>query len=139
MLKPLLLPQLVEERRKRETLVDAELNVSQSSDIQADIPESTASDCSAPPTPTLSKRSSHVRYNSSVSSIDASLYSQPLVECPSSPAFVPMKTSGRPLPDVQEDPLERDEDLDMFDDDLNDVYDWSCKLAPPNSSYIPPC
>ncbi|KFY87566.1 hypothetical protein V500_06890 [Pseudogymnoascus sp. VKM F-4518 (FW-2643)] len=121
MLKPLLLPQLVEERRKRETLVDEELNVSQSSDIH----EPSAPDCpSSPSTPTLAKRS-HVRYSSSVSSIDNSMHS-PLSEIPSSPTFAAMKTSKRSLPDVQEDPLERDEDLDMFDDDLHDVYDWSC-------------
>ncbi|ELR07159.1 hypothetical protein GMDG_08286 [Pseudogymnoascus destructans 20631-21] len=123
MLKPLLLPQLVEERRKRETLVDEELNVSQSSGIYE---PSTPSDCpsSSPTTPTLSKRG-HVRYGSSVSSLDNSMHS-PLTEIPSSPTFTAMKTSKRSLPDVQEDPLERDEDLDMFDDDLHDVYDWSC-------------
>lgn len=113
----------MEERRKRETLLDGELNVSQSSDIQ----EPSASDCpSSPTTPTLSKRS-HVRYSSSVSSVDNSMHS-PLTEIPSSPTFVAMKTSKRSLPDVQEDPLERDEDLDMFNDDLHDVYDWSCTL-----------
>ncbi|KFY12926.1 hypothetical protein V492_03581, partial [Pseudogymnoascus sp. VKM F-4246] len=123
MLKPLLLPQLVEERRQRETVIDDELNVSQSSDIY----EPSASECSSsssPTTPTLSKRG-HVRYGSSVSSIDNSIHS-PLTEIPSSPTFTAMKTSKRSLPDVQEDPLERDEDLDMFDDDLHDVYDWSC-------------
>jgi hypothetical protein len=124
MLKPLLLPQLVEERRKRETVLDEELNVSQSSDIyEPSISEGTSS----PSTPTLSKRG-HVRYGSSVSSIDNSIHS-PLTEIPSSPTFTAMKTSKRSLPDVQEDPLERDEDLDMFDDDLHDVYDWSCKLS----------
>ncbi|KFY69943.1 hypothetical protein V499_09595, partial [Pseudogymnoascus sp. VKM F-103] len=114
---------LVEERRKRETLVDEELNVSQSSDIHE---PSTPTDCpsSSPTTPTLSKRG-HVRYGSSVSSLDNSIHS-PLTEIPSSPSFTAMKTSKRSLPDVQEDPLERDEDLDMFDDDLHDVYDWSC-------------
>ena len=132
MLKPLLLPQLVEERRKRETVLDDELNVSQSSDIQ----ESIASDCSSPLTPTLSKRSSHVRYSSSVSSIDASIHS-PLTDIPSSPTFTAMKTSKRSLPDVQEDPLERDEDFDMFDDDLHDVYDWSCKTIPPTQNGTP--
>lgn len=133
MLKPLLLPQLVEERRKRETLVDEELNVSQSSDIHE---SSTVSDCSSSPsTPTLSKRG-HVRYGSSVSSIDNSIHS-PLTEIPSSPTFAAMKTSKRSLPDVQEDPLERDEDLDMFDDDLHDVYDWSCKFISPMQTSTP--
>lgn len=134
MLKPLLLPQLVEERRKRETLVDEELNVSQSSDIH-EPSVSSASDCppsSSPSTPTLSKRG-HVRYGSSVSSIDNSIHS-PLTEIPSSPTFAAMKTSKRSLPDVQEDPLERDEDLDMFDDDLHDVYDWSCTLCQPRKN-----
>lgn len=113
----------MEERRKRETVLDEELNVSQSSDIyEPSISEGTSS----PSTPTLSKRG-HVRYGSSVSSIDNSIHS-PLTEIPSSPTFTAMKTSKRSLPDVQEDPLERDEDLDMFDDDLHDVYDWSCML-----------
>ncbi|KFY28558.1 hypothetical protein V493_02870, partial [Pseudogymnoascus sp. VKM F-4281 (FW-2241)] len=127
MLKPLLLPQLVEERRKRETLVDEELNVSQSSDIHEPSASASAPDCpsSSPSTPTLSPKRGHVRYGSSVSSIDNSMHS-PLTEIPSSPTFTAMKTSKRSLPDVQEDPLERDEDLDMFDDDLHDVYDWSC-------------
>jgi hypothetical protein len=112
----------------RETLLDEELNVSQSSDIYE---PSTPSDCpsSSPTTPTLSKRG-HVRYGSSVSSLDNSMHS-PLTETPSSPTFTAMKTSKRSLPDVQEDPLERDEDLDMFDDDLHDVYDWSCKSHHP--------
>lgn len=125
MLKPLLLPQLVEERRKREeTFLDAEMNSSQPSDTQ----EPLTSDVSSPVTPTLSPRGhGHIRYSSSVFSIDPSVQST-LVESPSSPTFVSMKTNKRPLlPDVQEEPLERLGQFDMLED-LHDVYDWSCKL-----------
>lgn len=121
MLKPLLLPQLVEERRQRQSLLDAEMDISQSFDLQ----ESPGTDISSPPTPTFSTRG-HIRYSSSVSSVDVH---SPPVDSPSSPTFAAMKTSKRSLPDVQEEPHEREGDFDSFDD-LHDVYDWSCKASP---------
>lgn len=112
MLKPLLLPQLVEERKQKQTVLSGEMNVSQGSDIHD------ASSTQSPITPTFSTRG-HGRYSSSVSSVDP--LQSPLIEVPSSPAFA----GKRPLPDVQEEPVEvveREEHFETFDD----VYDWSC-------------
>ncbi|KAE9377781.1 hypothetical protein N431DRAFT_166172 [Stipitochalara longipes BDJ] len=109
-LKPLLLPQLVEERRKRETMAELEMDLSSSIYTQ----NSSASDIPSPVTPTFSTRG-HLRYPSSASSIDSS-YHTSVADSPSSPTFIVSKTSKRSLPDVQEEPQERDEDLDMFDD-----------------------
>ena len=33
------------------------------------------------------------------------------------------------MPDVEEEPVERDEHFEAFDDRY-DVYDWSCKFVP---------
>ncbi|GKT94314.1 hypothetical protein Ct61P_12164 [Colletotrichum tofieldiae] len=106
-LKPLLLPQLVEERRKFE-------------EQQPDLPEgdmdrqyvyytanSSSSDVASPVTPTFSTRG-HLRYSSSTSSLDLppTLFN----DSPSSPTSTThTKSSKRPLPDVQEEPVERDE------------------------------
>ncbi|KAF4781315.1 hypothetical protein HER10_EVM0010247 [Colletotrichum scovillei] len=106
-LKPLLLPQLVEERRKFE-------------EQQPEFPEgemdrqyvyyttnSSSSDVASPVTPTFSARG-HLRYSSSSSSLD--LPPTCVNESPSSPtSTIHTKSSKRPLPDVQEEPLERDE------------------------------
>lgn len=116
MLKPLLLPQLVQERRQQQTVMNGEMNISQGSDIHD------ASSTQSPITPTFSTRG-HVRYSSSVSSVDP--LQSPQIEVPSSPAV----TAKRPLPDVQEEPVEaveREEHFETFDDRY-DVYDWSCK------------
>lgn len=111
---------MVEERRKRESLLDSDMNRSQSSDMQ----ESTTSDVpSSPATPTFSLRG-HTRFSSSVSSMDPSLSHSPILESPSSPTFAAIKATKRPLPDVQEEPVEREENFEMFDD-FRDAYDWS--------------
>lgn len=110
-LKPLLLPQLVEERRKRESLSDStDLDLSSSYLTQS----SSASDISAPVTPTFphSPRS-HARYSSSTSSLDLPMHPPVADSGPSSPTT---KSSKRSLPDLQEEPQEQDEDFDMFDD-----------------------
>ncbi|EFQ36645.1 only proline and serine are matching in the corresponding protein [Colletotrichum graminicola] len=123
-LKPLLLPQLVEERRKFED--------------QSALPEgdmdgqyvycttnSSSSDVASPVTPTFSTRG-HLRYSSSTSSLD--LPPPLLNDTPSSPTSTAhTKSSKRPLPDVQEEPVERDEPeestilVDQFD-----LYDCLC-------------
>jgi hypothetical protein len=121
-LKPLLLPQLVEERRKRESTSEAEMDLSSSTYTQ----NSSASDVPSPVTPTFSTRG-HLRYPSSASSIESS-YHTSVAESPSSPTFIVSKTSKRSLPDVQEEPQERDEDFDMFDDD-NELYECLCKYC----------
>jgi hypothetical protein len=118
-LKPLLLPQLVEERRKRESMSDSDMDLSSSYYTQ----NSSASEIPSPVTPTFSSRG-HLRYPSSASSIESSYHSSG-IESPTSPSFIGSKTGKRSLPDVQEEPQER-EDFDMFDD-ANDLYDCLCK------------
>ena len=120
-LKPLLLPQLVEERRKRESIAEMELDLSASCYTQNSSPSETPS----PVTPTFSTRG-HLRYptSSSVSSSESS-YHSPLVDSPSSPTFFSNKPGKRSLPDVQEEPHEK-EDLDMFDNG-SELYDCLCK------------
>ena len=126
-LKPLLLPQLVEERRKKESMAESEMDLSLSIYTQ----NSSASDIPSPVTPTFSTRG-HLRYPSSVSSLDSS-YHTSVADSPSSPSFIGSKTSKRSLPDVQEEPQEepqdRDEDFDMFDD-AQEVYGCLCKSSP---------
>ncbi|KAG9230471.1 hypothetical protein BJ875DRAFT_154510 [Amylocarpus encephaloides] len=125
-LKPLLLPQLVEERRKRESILDSEMDLSSSSYSQA----SSASDAPSPVTPTFSGRG-HVKYSSSTSSMDSTFHASG-TDSPSSPTFAVSKGGKRSLPDVQEEPQERDDDLDMFDDDdaSHDLYDCLCDNQP---------
>ncbi|PBP19501.1 hypothetical protein BUE80_DR009727 [Diplocarpon rosae] len=100
-LKPLLLPQLVEERRKRESISDSEMELSSASFYTQN---SSASEIPSPVTPTFSSRG-HLRYPSSASSVDS---------LPSSPIVIGTKASKRSLPDVQEEPQEKEEGLDMF-------------------------
>ena len=83
---------------------------------------SSASEIPSPITPTFSTR--HLRYPSSASSIESS-FQISVPESPCSPTFAGPKSSGRSLPDVQEEPHERDEDFDMFDDS-DDIYDCLC-------------
>ena len=122
-LKPLLLPQLVEERRKRESASDTEMDLSSSYFYS----QSSSNSVPSPVTPTFSSRG-HLRYPSSASSIESSYHST-LAESPSSPTFVP-KPGKRSLPDVQEEPHnERDHDFDMFKDVEDDLYDCLCRLC----------
>lgn len=100
------------------------------SDFEMDIssfytPNSSASEIPSPVTPTFSPRG-HLRYPSSASSIESSLHNS-VMDSPSSPTFVGPKSGKRSLPDVQEEPHEREEDFDMFDDP-NELYDCLCKL-----------
>ncbi|RDW60768.1 hypothetical protein BP6252_12151 [Coleophoma cylindrospora] len=117
-LKPLLLPQLVE-RRKRESMSELELDLCSSCYTQ----NSTSSEGPSPVTPTFSSRG-HFRYPSSTSSLESPV--QPTVlDCPASPTFTAPK-SKRSLPDVQEEPQEKDCELDMFDEDMDALYDCLC-------------
>lgn len=83
------------------------------------------SEVPSPLTPTFSTNG-HLRFSSSASSIDFP-YSNPVAESPSSPVFAP-RNSKRSLPDVEEEPHERDEDFDMFDDS-DELYDCLCKFV----------
>lgn len=131
-LKPLLLPQLVEERRKLELVQQANdgdhtyhyyAYNSSSSDLASP----------SPMTPTFS-RASHSRFSGSVSSLE--IASPSTCQSPASPPPVPHpphsnNTSKPQLPDVQEEPVEReDEDstaaLQHFDHDYS-LYDCLCE------------
>jgi hypothetical protein len=123
-LKPLLLPQLVEERRKRESresISDSEMDLSTYCYSQ----NSSASDILSPITPTFSTLG-HLRYPSSASSIESSYHSS-TNDSPSSPTVIGPKPGKHSLPDVQEEPHERDEDFDMFEE-ASELYDCLCKL-----------
>ena len=115
-LRPLVLPQLVEERRRLE---------SQQADGDAAqiyyTTNSSSSDVASPVTPTFSSRG-HLRHSSSVSSLELPTF----LDSPSSPsqAAHPLKACQRQLPDVEEEPGERD-DTDILDG----LYDCLCKTA----------
>ena len=122
-LKPLLLPQLVEERKK----MDDHHTI-----LEDDIPytshttNSSMSDILSPVTPTFSTRG-HFRGSSSTSSLDLA-YMQ-FQDCPSSPIQqLSNKASKRKLPDVEEEPLDREEDLTVIPDYLG-LYSCLCKFS----------
>lgn len=127
-LKPLLLPQLVEQRRSKQYAYDQEYVYYTTN--------SSSSDITSPVTPTFSNRG-HQRYSSSTSSLDLPLQLQ---DSPSSPlpptsAGNNTKSTLRQLPDVQEEPMERDYDtatIDTIDedDDHFGLYSCLCKLKP---------
>ncbi|KAG0652283.1 hypothetical protein D0Z07_0953 [Hyphodiscus hymeniophilus] len=116
-LKPLLLPLLVEERRKRESISDSDMDLSTYSYSQ----NYSASEIPSPVTPTFSLR--HLRYPSSASSIESSFHSA-VNDSPSSPTFVAPKAGKRSLPDVQEEPHEREDGLEFEASD--DLYYCLC-------------
>ena len=127
-LKPLLLPQLVEERRRLETQAQHAL-MTQHAPSEFDLSiiyyttNSSSSDVGSPVTPTFSARG-HLRYSSSVSSLDLPFT---FAEPPSSPSQQahPAKLCVRQLPDVEEEPMERGE-FDLPED----LYDCLCKTSP---------
>lgn len=128
-LKPLLLPQLVEERRKMDSIhqtvpvagPDAELPCTYFT------ANSSSSDVASPLTPTFSTRG-HLRGSSSTSSLD--LAPQLLQDTPSSPVQGSSKLSKRQLPDVQEEPVdaERDNDNTIIPNQFG-LYSCLCKLS----------
>ncbi|TDZ24662.1 hypothetical protein Cob_v002303 [Colletotrichum orbiculare MAFF 240422] len=122
-LKPLLLPQLVEERRKLE-VPQPELVDSDDYHCVYYTTNSSSSDVASPVTPTFSTRG-HLRYSSSSSSID--LPPACFNDSPSSPTSINGKSSKRALPDVQEEPFERDDhDESTILADRFDLYDCLC-------------
>jgi hypothetical protein len=86
---------------------------------------SSTSEIPSPVTPTFSTRG-HLRYSSSASSIESPFHAS-VTESPSSPTFVGQKRAANSLPDVQEEPHEREEEFDMFEDS-DDLYNCLCKL-----------
>lgn len=122
-LRPLVLPRLVQERHRLESQpqqTDGEpTNIYYTTN-------SSSSDVGSPVTPTFSTRG-HLRYSSSVSSLELSA----LADSPSSPSQPAhsIKSQRQYLPDVEEEPGERDEA-----DILDGLYDCLCKTISAYSS-----
>ncbi|KAG5658072.1 hypothetical protein KAF25_007023 [Fusarium avenaceum] len=134
-LKPLLLPQLVEERRKWEVQ-----QVSPETDLSYVYytTNSSSSDVASPITPTFSPGKGHFRMSSSTSSLDLT---PQLNENPVSPTqSVHTKPPMRSLPDVQEEPLELDNDnsdrKSLAPSDQFSLYDCLCMFCPPGQVVI---
>lgn len=130
MLKPLLLPQLVEERKKRESFQESVLE-NETGDLSSSAyltQNSSASDITSPGTPTFSMRGPS-RHSGSVSSIDMALYSPSVDNSPSSPTFSTLKSSKQALPDVQEEPHERDDEYIVYEPSEDELYDCFCKSS----------
>ncbi|GKU18305.1 unnamed protein product [Fusarium langsethiae] len=129
-LKPLLLPQMVEDRRKWEVQ-----QVSPETDLSYVYytTNSSSSDVASPLTPTFSPAKGHFRMSSSTSSLDLP---PQLNESPISPTqSTHTKPPMRSLPDVQEEPLEpehntHDEDntdrISLAPSDQFSLYDCLC-------------
>lgn len=131
-LKPLLLPQLVQERRK----VDGHgpLDGADLSHLYYTT-NSSSSDIASPVTPTFSPRG-YQRFPSS-SSLELPLQPPPQ-ESPTSPTapYALAKADKRQLPDVQEDPMELYEDDSSPSSENFDLY--SCLCEPPPRPLPPP-
>lgn len=109
-LKPLLLPRLVEERRKQEQ-VDHDGPGDQSVLYYPYDSSSSSSDLASPsPIASTFSRTNHSRLSSSSSSLE--LTSPPYPDSPASPtqSLHATRPSKSQLPDVQEEPLEREEE-----------------------------
>ncbi|KAF4988988.1 hypothetical protein FGRMN_9424 [Fusarium graminum] len=132
-LKPLLLPQLVEERRKWEVQ-----QVSPETDLSYVYytTNSSSSDVASPVTPTFSPGKAHFRMSSSTSSLDLppQLNDNPVSPTQSVQTKVPMRS----LPDVQEEPLELDNDnrKSLAPSDQFSLYDCLCMSCPPGQAVV---
>lgn len=121
-LKPLLLPQLVEERKKTE---DHHAISEDTLPYTSHTTNSSSSDIVSPVTPTFSTRG-HFRGSSSASSLDLA-YTQ-FQDSPSSPTQqLSKKPSIRQLPDVEEEPLDREEDRTIIPDHFG-LYSCLCEF-----------
>ncbi|KAH7366966.1 hypothetical protein B0T11DRAFT_325269 [Plectosphaerella cucumerina] len=126
-LKPLLLPQLVQERKKMDVHA-----VETDGDRQYVYytHNSSSSDVGSPVTPTFSTRG-HQRYSSSTSSIDVPPLCADSPVSPMPPPSAPLsapqshKSALRQLPDVQEDPMEREYEETIASDQF-DLYHCLC-------------
>ncbi|KAM7198278.1 hypothetical protein V8F33_005069 [Rhypophila sp. PSN 637] len=136
-LKPLLLPQMVEDRRKLEHLQQVQLQQSPScpytpSDVDHSFMYSShCSSASEIPSPSPANSTfsrAHSRYSGSTSSLE--MVASPIVESPalSASSAHPNKNMSH-LPDVQEDPSEREEGAPVVsghDDAVFGLYDCLC-------------
>ncbi|KAG5915820.1 hypothetical protein E4U42_007903 [Claviceps africana] len=126
-LKPLLLPQLVQQRQ---TAADASFltktNLDQV-DLRCAYPtaNSSVSDINSPVTPVFSPRSAQ-QFSSSMSSLELPTQAQP--ECPSPPSLASStQSSVRYLADVEEEPMQqREDDAESFSTDTDSFGLYSC-------------
>ncbi|KAI0025278.1 hypothetical protein F4780DRAFT_424136 [Xylariomycetidae sp. FL0641] len=130
-LKPLMLPQLVEERRRKEEATQFEtLDCDAVNRVYTT--DSSSSDATSPVTPTFSTRG-HLRYSSSMSSFELTTPAGS-DELPASPKQATHTSSKRTLENVEEEPFEYDhfEDYDVdFDDEFSDRYIYDCLCDEP--------
>ncbi|KAH7305982.1 hypothetical protein B0I35DRAFT_443645 [Stachybotrys elegans] len=129
-LKPLLLPQIVENRKRHESLASQTSSSSANEHDMASVyytTNSSSSDITSPVTPTFSARG-HLRYSSSTSSLDLPPLVQDMPSSPIQPTC--SKTGPRQLPDVQEHPMERD-DLNGTTPQANYFALYSCLCDQP--------
>ncbi|KAI2610756.1 uncharacterized protein GGS25DRAFT_162951 [Hypoxylon fragiforme] len=127
-LRPLQLPLLVEERRRKEEEEAAQR------EAEVDVPynfyttDSYSSDTTSPVTPTFSARG-HLRCSSSMSSFD--LTTVVSSDSTSSPTQTAQNSGKRVLPDVEEEPIEYDDDSDSDYDDASDSELYQCLCDEP--------
>ncbi|KAI9752618.1 MAG: hypothetical protein M4579_005566 [Chaenotheca gracillima] len=140
-LEPLMLPQKVEQDKKRLEARDSTgTNGGSSSGGEMDSPRLSASghahtsstpEVVSPVTPTFSLRA-HSRYSSSTSSVDSTVPSAVTAKANGNNSPLPLvesmesfRIAKSALPDVKEEPLEREDTYDMFDDqtELDDDFD----------------
>ncbi|UKZ78540.1 hypothetical protein TrVFT333_006286 [Trichoderma virens FT-333] len=130
-IRDLLLPQLVQDRKSTTMDEGVSLEACDLSYVYYTT-NSSSSDVASPLTPTFSNRGVPLRYSSSTSSLE--LPQVPPQEGPASPVAqhaAASKSSIRQLPDVQEEPLEREEEMEEEeesddDDDLSDNLGMYC-------------
>lgn len=132
-LKELLLPQFVQDRKSSAMdEVSAGLEACDLSYVYYTT-DSSSSDIASPLTPTFSSRGGvPLRYSSSTSSLELPALPQEGPASPIAQHAAASKSSIRQLPDVQEEPLEREQDYDEeeYDDDdddnLSDTFGMYC-------------
>ncbi|KAK3385671.1 hypothetical protein B0H63DRAFT_186394 [Podospora didyma] len=140
-LKPLILPQLVEERKKQQELQQQAIADSEATSASFYYNHnSSASDLASlsPVTPTFS-RTAHSRYSGSSTSLDmAASSSSDSPASPSQPVHASKTNSKTQLPDVQEDPLEREEeDITLVPEHIDHqfgLYDCLCDEPCPHQN-----
>jgi ribosomal protein L12E/L44/L45/RPP1/RPP2 len=128
-LKELLLPQFVQDRKSAMDETVASLEGIDLSYVYYTT-NSSSSDVASPLTPTFSNRGAPLRYSSSTSSLELPPVQQEGSISPIAQHAAASKSSIRQLPDVQEEPLEREEEDDEEDydddDDMSDNFGMYC-------------
>ena len=126
-LRPLRLPQLVEDRRirEKEDAMDSPDSMSIGHNLHLS-QSSTSSDATSPVTPTFSLRG-HSRFSSSSSSLASSPTMRESLDG--------FGTPKRPLTDVKEEPQEREEDYEMLESVEKD-QNYDCKFANDDSEIL---